>query len=158
MKSNQEKGKISFVQRTSRIIARMTCVFGVCVMAQTALSKPSVSKRTYTWTKDHTTLSTLNVYGPDGFGAANNSNTSGWITVNPTVNLSVIAHYDVTGSDEALSWTAKFATKELYTYTYTKPITSFFLGAHKQVSYKIYYVAERGDEQWNGVQVSGGAG
>ncbi len=137
------------------VLCRLSLLVGVCVLAQFSLAGADVPKRSITWTKDHTTLANHNVYGSSSFGAANNSETTALITVSPAINLSVLAHYDVTGSTATPSWTSKFDSLQTFTYSYVLPVTSFYLGAHKQVAIRIVYVAEQGDEKWNGVEVFG---
>ena len=144
------------VGRWSLVVGRWSLVVGLISVGQLAVALPSHRTRSVTWTKHHTTINNVKVYNPDGFGAVNNTNTGKVVTLTPSQTRSVVANYFVQGSVLTPPWTEKFADLETYSYTYTKTESSFYLGAMKQVSYKLYYDAEQGDERWDGVEVVNG--
>jgi hypothetical protein len=134
------------------MIKKVKC-FGIIIGLALAALTPADD---YAWTKTETVSADVTVYG-DQYSVVNISGTGSSIVFDPYYVLYVTAKYDVTGSDATgPGWTTPFATKSTSSSSLPKNLYSFYVGAHKAVSNKVYYIADQGHETWTGTMTSGG--
>ena len=131
----------------------------ISILALGLISVGAAYADDYTWTMTSSSTTNVKVYG-DGLGLVNLTDTGYFTTFsNPNyVVLSVSANYNVTGSTNTdPSWTTPFATLSTSTSTLSKNLYNFYVGAHKQVSNKVFYTANQGAETWTGTETNNGA-